>query len=280
MSWCAVDVRPPAAERDAVAAWLVGRTGQAVEERDDGTLVGFAASEAAAASLLSGLRSAFGERIAGAARTLPEVDWWLRWRDGLGPRRIGRLLVTPSWAAPSTANGAPELATVVLDPETAFGTGEHGSTRSALVLLERQLTAGDRVLDLGSGSGILAIAAVKLGAARATGIELDPEAEPIARANAERNRVADRVRFLTGDAAVLAPLLGPVELILSNILRSLNEALLPAVRAALAPAGRVIFAGIEQPEREHFLVALARAGFRVLDEAVDESWWGTAARAG
>jgi ribosomal protein L11 methyltransferase len=276
MSWCAVDVVSPADERDVVAAWLVGRTGQAVEERSDGTLVGVVEGERAAGALLRELQAAFGARAAGASRVLPDLDWRLRWRDGLGPRRLGRLTVAPSWTQTESAGGS----TVVIDPETAFGTGEHGSTRTALLLLDRHIQPGHRVLDLGSGSGILAIAAAKLGAARATGIDLDPEAEPIARGNAERNGVAGRVRFLTGDAAVLAPLLGPVELLLSNILRSLNQHLLPIVRASLAAGGSAVFAGMEQFEREQFLAALAAAGYSVSDEATDEPWWGVAARAG
>jgi ribosomal protein L11 methyltransferase len=274
MSWCAVDVQTPADERDVVAAWLVGRTGQAVEERDDGTLVSVAEDPPAAEALLRALRVRFGARVAGSARMLPEVDWRLRWKDGLGPRRIGRLLLTPSWTVPATATAT---ATVIIDPQTAFGTGQHGSTRAALRLLDRALHPGDRVLDLGSGSGILAIAAAKLGAARATGVELDPEDEPIARANAERNGVADRVRFVTGDAVVLAPLLGPVELVLANILRSQNEALLGPIQAALVPGGTAVFAGMERSERGLFLSSLERAGFAVREETVDESWWGVAA---
>ena len=79
---------------------------------------------------------------------------------------------------------------VSIDPESAFGSGEHGSTRGALALLERRIAAGDRVLDLGSGSGILAIAAVELGARSAIGIEVDADALPIAEANARKNRAA------------------------------------------------------------------------------------------
>ncbi|HEY9519588.1 MAG TPA: 50S ribosomal protein L11 methyltransferase, partial [Gemmatimonadales bacterium] len=160
MSWCAVDVRSPGDSRDAVASWLVGRTGQAVEERDDGTLVGFSETEAAAEQLLGELHARFGAGVDGRARALPQVDWSARWRDGLAPRAIGRLVVTPSWLASAAS---PE-SRIIIDPESAFGTGEHGSTRSALALLERHLQPGDRVLDLGSGSGILAIAAARLGA--------------------------------------------------------------------------------------------------------------------
>ena len=128
---------------------------------------------------------------------------------------------------------------MTLDPETAFGSGEHGSTRVALTLLERWFVPGDRVLDLGSGSGILAIAAVKLGAARAVGIEVDAEANVVAarNASAKRRRVGGRVSR-RAMPATLAPLLGPADLVLSNILRTVNTALLPAIAAALAPAGR------------------------------------------
>ncbi|HTL05134.1 MAG TPA: 50S ribosomal protein L11 methyltransferase [Gemmatimonadales bacterium] len=272
-SW-AVDVASPADERDAVGAWLVGRTGEAVEERDDGTLVAVVESEARASELLAGLAARFGADVTGSSRALPDLDWRTRWKDGLGPRRLGRLTVTPSWIPLAS----PREHTVIIDPETAFGTGEHGSTRTALVLLDRAIQPGDRVLDLGSGSGILAIAAAKLGAARAVGVDHDAEAEPVARSNADGNRVADRVRFLTGDAELLAPLLGPVELILSNILRSLNESLLPVIRGCLVRGGTAIFAGMEHSEREQFLAVLEPAGFAVTDEARDDAWWGVTAR--
>ena len=120
---------------------------------------------------------------------------------------------------------------------------------------------------------------MKLGAARATGIEVDPEVEPIASANVARNGVADRVICLTGDAAALAPLLAPADLILSNILRSVNETLLPLILSSLDRGGTAIFAGMERPERPLFLAALDGAGFVIVDEATDGEWWGVAARA-
>ncbi len=276
MSWCAVRIRSPGPARDAMAAWLVGRTGHAVEERDDGSLVGFAENETAGRALVAGLQGAFGSSAAADLVELPAVDWTVRWRDGLGPRRVGRLTLTPSWV------DSPDLpeTTVVLDPETAFGSGEHGSTRSALVLLDRRLVPGSRLLDLGSGSGVLAIAAAKLGALRATGIEVDPEALPVAERNARRNGVQGSVGFLLGDAATLAPLLGPVEMVVSNIVPRVNVTLLPAIRATLVPGGVAVFAGMELPEREEFRADLAGAGFRPVDEAVDDGWWAVAASAG
>jgi ribosomal protein L11 methyltransferase len=166
---------------------------------------------------------------------------------------------------------------VVLDPETAFGSGEHGSTRAALSLLERHLRPGDQVLDLGSGSGILAIAAAKLGAASAVGIENDAEANPVARRNAERNDVTGVVTFVDGDAGDLAPLLGPADVLLSNILRLVNASLLPAIVAALRPGGLAIFSGMEEMEASLFRPVLAAAGLTVLDEVTDTGWWAVAA---
>jgi ribosomal protein L11 methyltransferase len=278
MTWWAIDVRTPPDARDRLGAWLVARTGQAVEERDDGTLVTFAPDEQTADELIAELEhGAEGCTPETSRRKIEPVDWSSRWRDGLGARSFGRLTVTPSWAA---GPAEPDGPVVVLDPETAFGSGEHGSTRVALVLLERLIRPDALVLDLGSGSGILALAAVKLGAARALGIESDPEANVVAVRNAARNRVGHAVEFLEGDAGDLAPLLGPADLVLSNILRSANTRLLPAIAAALRPAGIAIFSGMETAEAPLFVPELESAGFTVLEERTDTGWWGVAARRG
>ena len=268
MTGWALDVRSPGPLRDTVAAWLVGRTGHSVVESEDGGLIAFAGDRGDADQLGRDLVAAFGDDIQSSGRALEPADWRLRWREGLGIRRIGRVTIVPSWLRPPPDTEA----LVVLDPETAFGSGEHGSTRAALRLLDARLRAGTTVLDLGSGSGILAIAAVKLGAARAIGIDVDPEAVMVAEGNADRNGVRGRVAFVQGDAAALAPLLGPVELVVSNILREANLALLDPIRSALLPGGCAVFAGMEATERESFLPALI-GRFVPSAEATDEGWW-------
>jgi ribosomal protein L11 methyltransferase len=273
MTWWAIDVRPDPARREWTGAWLVARTGQAVEERDDGTLVTFAEDERAADALVAALAAECGGPVETSRRAVEPVDWTTRWRDGLGARRFGRLTVVPSWLEQPAGAGP----TVMLDPESAFGSGEHGSTRAALTLLDRHLRPGDRVLDLGSGSGILAIAAVKLGAARAIGIENDPEANPVARRNARRNAVDAKLEFLEGDAGDLAPLLGPADLLLANILRTVNTALLPAIVAAIRAGGVAIFSGMERAEADLFRPVLAAAGLSAVDETEDAGWWAVAA---
>jgi ribosomal protein L11 methyltransferase len=273
MTWWAVDVAADATDRDRASTWLVGRTGQAVEERADGVLVGFVPDQDSALEVAEAAAAAFGDRLAVSLREVEAVDWSVRWRDGIGIRRVGRLALVPSWLT------APEDAatSVIIDPEMAFGTGEHGSTRAALALLEQTVRPDDFVLDLGSGSGILAIAAVRLGARGAVGIEVDPEALPVAERNAVRNEVASRVRFLEGDAEELAPLLAPADLVVSNILRGPNLRLLPAIRAALRPGGVVIFAGMEVAEAPLFRPELVAAGFLPRAEVEDAGWWAIAA---
>lgn len=268
MSWWALDIQAGSVGHEALAAWLVERTGQAVEEQDDGTIVTFAPDGDSADQLTTAIAGYDrGARI--SRRPLEDHDWSVRWREGLGPRHLGRLVIVPSWI-PYTPEA--NEAVVVIDPETAFGSGEHGSTRAALVLLDRHLRPGDLVLDLGSGSGILTIAAARLGAGSAIGIEIDAESIPVAEKNAARNAVDHRIEFVTADAAI-APLLGPADLICSNILRIINEGLLPEIGMALRSGGKAIFSGMQAGEAGLFRPALMAAGFAIVDEMVDEGWW-------
>jgi ribosomal protein L11 methyltransferase len=252
----------------------VKHTGHAVEERTDGTLVSYALDRNAAEALGRELRAAHGQGLHPSHHEVAVTDWSTAWRSGLGPRRVGPITIVPTWL--EYAPRADELV-IRIDPEMAFGSGEHGSTRAALALVVRHLRAGDRVLDFGSGSGILSIAAARLGASRAIGIEVDDDALPVSVANAERNDVSDRVTFFHGDAADLAPLLGPANLVVSNILRLVNIALLPEIRNALEPGGVAIFSGMEEAEAEEFRAALEAEGFRVLSETTDSGWWAVAA---
>ena len=284
MSGFAINVIVPEEEREAFAAFLVEQTGQAIEELDDGTLIAWTETESAALELR---RTVDARRTTHDApiiiRELPDTDWTTEWKKGLGPRTIGRIVVTPSWVPVEAKAGE---VVVVVDPETAFGSGEHGSTRGALLLLDRamarqasrQAHQGARVLDLGSGSGILAIAAAKLGAARAVAIEFDAEANVVAESNVERNGVSDRVVIFEGDAGELAQLGAPADIVVSNILRNVNVLLLPAIKGAMASRGVVIFAGMEDTEVVLFKPELEQAGFVAIDEVRDAGWWSCTAR--
>lgn len=272
--WWRVSISCNPMDTDHVAAELVRRTGQAIEEPEAGMILTAARSADDARHIVGDLAARF-PGLEGTVSELEPVDWSVRWRDGIVTRRFGRLVVTPSWL-PIVATG--DEVVVTLDPESAFGSGEHGSTRAAMTLLERLIVPGHRVLDLGSGSGILAIAAVALGASSAIGIEVDDESHPIAEANAIRNNVSDRVTFLLGDAGELAVLAGPAELICSNILRTVNTLLLPQISRALTPGGVAVFAGMEHAEEMLFRSTLGASGFSVVDDVHDDGWWGVAAR--
>ncbi len=284
MSGFAINVTVPEEEREALAAFLIEQTGQAIEELDDGTLIAWTDTEAKALELRRTIDARHTTHDAPVIiRELPDTDWTTEWKKGLGPRTIGRIVVTPSWVPVEAKAGE---VVVVVDPETAFGSGEHGSTRGALLLLDRamarqasrQAHQGARVLDLGSGSGILAIAAAKLGAARAVGIEFDAEANIVAERNVERNGVSDRVVIFEGDAGELAQLGAPADIVLSNILRNVNVLLLRAIKGAMASRGVVIFAGMEDTEVVLFKPELEQAGFVAIDEVRDAGWWSCTAR--
>lgn len=273
-SWWQMDITCRPEDTDAVAAAVVTATGYGVEEPESGRIRAVASSDLDGQALGRELAGQFTEVSTIVTPIIP-VDWSVRWRDGIITRRFGRLVLTPSWLPVEPT--ATEVV-LVLDPESAFGSGEHGSTRAALTLLERHMRGGDRLLDFGSGSGVLAIAAALLGASSAVGVEVDADANPIAEANAARNGVSGQVTFLQGDAGQLGTLAGPAHLVCSNILRSVNTVLLPAIRDALRPDGVAIFSGMEQSERELFLPLLQSAGWTPVDEVVDADWWSVAAR--
>jgi ribosomal protein L11 methyltransferase len=182
---------------------------------------------------------------------LDDEDWVRRSQAQFGPLQVSDALwIVPSWHAPPAAAAA---ATVVrLDPGLAFGTGSHVSTRLALKFLERSVRSGDRVLDYGCGSGILAIVAAKLGAGEIAAVDIDPQALEAAASNARQNGVA--LRACTPDA--LAP--GAYDLIVANILAGPLIALAPQLAARTRSGGRIALSGILEEQAGGVAAAYAR----------------------
>jgi ribosomal protein L11 methyltransferase len=213
-------------------------------------------------------------RAAGGAsvdRTLlADADWSAASTARVGVQRLGRVTVTPPWLAGEAAGAE---CVVVIEPAMAFGTGEHETTRGVLTLMQEVIAPGQTVADLGAGSAVLAIAAVKLGARRAVAIEIDADAIGNADENIARNGVAERVTLIRGDAAVLLPLIAPVHVILANIISSAIAELAPAMRRALAPGGKAIISGILTDERDALAAALQKDGWTIGRELVEGTWW-------
>jgi ribosomal protein L11 methyltransferase len=134
---------------------------------------------------------------------------------------------------------------------------------------------GLTVADLGAGSAVQAIVAARLGAARVWAIESDPDAQGNAAANVARNGVSTVVHLLEGDAALMLPLVAPVDIIVANIISSVIRALLPAMAQALTPGGVLILAGILVSERDEMVQVLADSGWTVRAEDREEEWWST-----
>ena len=170
----------PEAEAERLVAELSSLGTLGVEERGDELIAYFAADAEVGAALRALADPARHVRVSGP-ELVPETDWEAEWRRGLAPRRIAGLWVRPSFCAPA---GEPEL---VIDPQQAFGSGEHATTRLALELVLGELRAGDTLLDVGTGSGILALAALRFGARRALGFDTDPVAILNAAENRARN---------------------------------------------------------------------------------------------
>jgi ribosomal protein L11 methyltransferase len=267
VNWLAVSVRAGRDDRAAVVGALFAAGARAVEEVGDhlrtylpaGTDSGPIVRAVAAVS-----RSARVE-----TSEVVVADWDSAWRDRLTIQRAGRIALAPPWLA----DGLDARSTVIVEPGMAFGTGDHATTRGVLRLMLDVVRPGGRVADLGTGSGVLAIAAAKLGAASVAAIELDPDAIDNAEANVRTNGVGDRVSVLLGDAAVLLPLVAPVRVVLANIVVPVLLSLLPAVDEALTADGRAVVGGITEDERSAFVAAIGDAGWRVDAEDREENWW-------
>jgi len=168
-------------------------------------------------------------------RSVPDEDWVARSREQFGPIRVSATLwIVPTWRSPPE----PDAINLVLDPGLAFGTGSHPTTRLCLQWLERSIVGGETVLDYGCGSGILAIAALKLGARRAVGVDIDPDAVATALANARRNDVAGE--FLED----CAPLTFTADVVIANILANPLKLLAPVLASRCRHGGQIALSGI------------------------------------
>ncbi len=203
-------------------------------------------------------------------RVVREQDWESAWKEHFHPLRIGRrLVICPTWREYDSTESD---VVILLDPGMAFGTGHHPTTRMCLEALEQMVKEGDRLLDVGCGSGVLSIAAVKLGADSALGVEIDPTAANAARENVETNGHQSSIRIAQGTLpSPLAPDQG-FELVVANISARVVIDLADHLAEAMAPGGRLIASGIIEDRADEARAALVRSGVDVYDKLIDGDW--------
>ena len=263
-------VAPEQVELAELAFWENGATG--IEQRDDTTIVREPTpgevvlivafeDEASASAAMRALESEYRVEL----HHVPHQNWAVEWRKGFGPQRVGsRILLHPSW---EPVEGGPNDIVIEIDPENAFGSGDHETTRLVLGLLDARVTVGQRVLDVGCGSGILSIAAVRLGAASAVGVDIEDDAIDVSRKNSKLNGVATSVEFST---TPLDDVEGTYDLVIANIETRVLVHMPEAVGARMAPRATLILSGILNRERDELLAAYS--GME-LEEVVEEGEW-------
>jgi len=209
-----------------------------------------------------------GQPVRMEVRRASDRDWAVAWREGLKPFRVGeRLVIKPTWE--EFQPGAEDLV-IEIDPGLAFGCGTHPTTAMCLKLLERYVRPGMVVLDVGTGSGILAIAAAFLGAATVWAVDEDPLAVRTAGENVARHNLTGRVRVRSGN--LLDELSEPADLVVANIVAEVLTELCPAAATALEPGGFFIVSGILDKREDIVRRALAANDFRIESRLAEGEW--------
>jgi len=264
-------VSVPALDQD----WLVGRLADRATGfvQDSTTVRAYVPatrwSRAAHEALRARLRAAGYTSDALTVQVLSNRNWNAVWEDAIDPVRAGPFVVCPTDAEHLPEQG--DAVPLWIDPRQSFGTGHHATTRLALRLLANAVSPGDRVLDVGTGTGILAIAACVHGARQAVGVDVNPQAVTNARDNVAANDTAACVTIRQG--SVEAAPEGRFEVVAANITRHTLIDLLPALPHRLREDGRLLLSGILESDRAQMVAALDDRGLECQDEIVEDGWW-------
>lgn len=202
------------------------------------------------------------------AKPIYEQDWSVSWREFFGVVETGgRIVVVPSWIE---HEHRPGQIPIRLDPGQAFGTGHHETTRLCLAALDRLARPGITMLDVGTGSGVLSIAAAKLGIPRIVAIDIDPIAAEIARRNCDTNGIGEEVQISAG--TLDHGHAGRYELVVSNISTPANTALAPVFGAVVQPTGDLVLSGILTVDAAKVIAAMEMEGFEHVATAEERDW--------
>jgi len=252
-------------ELDLIYAALDDFSPSAVEERGAGVRAFFVSVDMRDAALAA-LRGQFSA----SPIDVPDEDWARRSQANLRPITVGRIVVSPPWTADvPVPSGTIRL---IIQPSMGFGTGHHATTRLCLAALQSRDLENAHVLDVGTGSGVLAIAARSLGAAAATGIDSDPDAIQAARENLDLNPSVDRVTFTIVDLTTCHP--EPADVVLANLTGALLIRSASILGHAVRPGGMLIISGFQTHERNDVINAFAPSN--MVFEQVEDEWVGAA----
>lgn len=279
--WIRVTIPCSEAGAEPVSNYLFENGATGLEE-SDGAVTGYF-SEPASAEKLNRLILPFIQSLQCMGldvsvprfQTLPLEDWGKKWRDSFGPIQVTEHIeIRPPWIEDTEPSG---VLVIRIMPRMAFGTGSHETTQLCLELLEKNIRPGQTVLDVGTGSGILAIAAVRLGAKRATGLDVESAAIENAEENASLNGVRNRVRFHCGDIVSLPDM--KADLIAANINRTGLMQILPALSRFAHAETPYILSGLLGTDAEPMERFLIRHHFQITEIRHKGEWLGLAARA-
>jgi ribosomal protein L11 methyltransferase len=260
-----------AADRDRLVALLADYDLVAIQEDDSGSPLswtahfGSAEARAAAAEAINAITD--GDSLRLELAEIEDDDWARRTQADLPAIRIGRVIVAPPWDRPEAAG---EALVVEIEPSRGFGTGHHQSTRLCLVLLQARQLESRTVIDVGTGSGVLAIVAAKLGAAFVSAIDVDPDAIENARENIARNHVAQVIEAHVRDFT--QPGMPAADLVTANLTGTLLARHATELGALVKSGGGLIVAGFTVDEKPLVLGAF-ETDFALTESAEEDGWW-------
>jgi ribosomal protein L11 methyltransferase len=201
---------------------------------------------------------------------IPDEDWSRQWRDNFKPVNIGnRIIVKPPWEKQKVIHDQIEI---IIMPRMAFGTGTHETTKICLLLLEKYIQKGVTVLDIGTGSGILAIGAVKMKAENVVALDIDKNALQNAKENIVRNKVERKVMIYSGSIDSIKRQM--FDIILINIDRNILSELLPNLKKFINPEGKIIISGVLATEKKYIENMFFNMHYRIIESMVQGEWIG------
>ena len=266
-AWPALDIHVPSCDpqlAELVLAELDDFQPTAIQEPDETSrLRAFFTSTESRDAAARALAASFGTHLFVETLSVEDEDWAARSQAQLRAITVGRIVIAPPWDM-----GSDPLFTIIVKPSMGFGTGHHATTRLMLRAVQQLQIANQTVLDIGCGSGVLAIAAIKLGARSAVGIDIDPDALANATENAALNEIGDRVRFEESDFRTMS---ARADVVMANLTGALLERSAATLGALVTPAGRLIVSGFMQTEADAVISALNTVAD--LDSIAQEEEW-------